>query len=101
MALVDLVKRFFTALTGSKKATAFVLGLVFLFLTPYLLKVGVEVTPEEKNNVKQLLIAYLVAQGIADLGKGKAQVEAAAVEPFDTEVEDLDPPPGVTSGTVG
>lgn len=78
MAIVDLVKRFAAGIAGSKKATAFVLGLLFLLATPYLARLGVEVTPQEKDMVKALLIAYLVAQGLADVGKEKAKIEAGA-----------------------
>lgn len=72
----ELVQRFVAAITGSKKATAFVLGLVFLLVTPWLAKAGIEVTDTEKKLVVAALIAYLVGQGLADVGKEAKKIES-------------------------
>lgn len=36
---------------------------------------GIEIDPELRGELVKLIMAYLVGQGIADLGKGKALLE--------------------------
>jgi uncharacterized membrane protein len=90
---MDLIKRFLGAIAGSKKAVAAVSAAVFIFLAPVLTRLGVEVTPEEKADIIKLVIAYLVGQGLADVGKSKAIVEAAAVASDDEPAEPVEAPP--------
>jgi hypothetical protein len=95
----DLVKRFLTAIfgskdaPGSKKAVGLLLALVFLFIVPVLKRLGVEVTDEEKKYALMLFGLWMASQGIADFGKSAAQVDAQVdAKAATVEVED-DPEP--------
>jgi len=54
----------------SKKAKAFLLGLVALVASKVL-----ELPEGTVNNIVQLVSVYIGAQGLADIGKGKAEIE--------------------------
>jgi len=60
----------------SKKAKGFILGLLGLGLAHY----G-GFSQEEQKNILYLAGLYLGSQGVADMGKEKAKVEAAAAAP--------------------
>ena len=74
-------KRFVAAIIGSKKAVAVIATIIFVFLKPYLAKINVVVTQEEMVIVVGLAGTYVLGQGVADMGKGKAQFEAAQAVP--------------------
>lgn len=74
---MSIILRFLAAIAGSKKATATVATVVFLFLAPLLTRIGVTVTADEVEKVIALVIAYVVGQGIADHGKEAAKVAMA------------------------
>ncbi len=73
----NLLARFLSAIVGSKKIIATLATIVFVFVKPYLAKIGVEITDEELTKVTQAMIVLVLGMGVADLGKGKAQFEAA------------------------
>lgn len=77
---MELVKRFLGAIAGSKKAVAVVATVLFVLLNPLLMKLGIEVSKDQITDVVQLVMAYLVGQGLADLHKEKAKIEAASKE---------------------
>lgn len=74
---MSILLRFLGAISGSKKATAAVATVAFLFLAPLLTRLGLTITEAEIEKVIVVLSAYLVGQGIADHGKEAAKVEAA------------------------
>lgn len=59
------------AFLQSKKAKAFIMGLVALFASKVL-----ELPESTTSHIVQLVSVYLGAQGIADLGKGKTEAES-------------------------
>jgi hypothetical protein len=63
------IKLPFEILAESKKARALIVGLLILVLTPIAAKAGVEVPPDKIESALQLLMAYVVGQGLADIGK--------------------------------
>lgn len=56
----------------SKKLVVLILTTVLIALNN---KMGLGMLPEQIDNLIMLASAYLVGQGVADLGKGKAQLE--------------------------
>ena len=60
-------------LLTSKKFQAAVIGVVVMVLG----EVGLQLDPDTLLLVVSPIIAYIVGQGVADIGKGKAEVEAA------------------------
>lgn len=78
---MSIVIRFLSAIAGSKKATAAVATVVFLFLAPVLTRIGLTVTAEEVEKVIAVVIAYLIGQGIADHGKGAVLASATMAAP--------------------
>lgn len=78
---MEALKRFLSAIAGSKKAVAAVAAVLFVFLAPILGKVGLTVTEDELQQVLGVAIAYLVGQGLADTGKERAKLEAAKAAP--------------------
>lgn len=87
---MSIILRFLAAIAGSKKATATVAAVVFLFLAPVLTRIGVTVTAEEIEKVIAVVIAYVIGQGIADHGKEAAKV---AVGPAGAAGSSLPLPP--------
>ena len=67
-----------TDMLKSKKFVALVAGIVGLLLTTLLGKLGVSVPEERVTEFVALVAAYVLGQGIADMGKGRAEAEAAA-----------------------
>jgi hypothetical protein len=65
--LIRILKEFI----GSKKAVALLVGLLTTAVTSY----GWDVPPETIEKFVQLLIGYMVAQGIADHGKEAMRVQ--------------------------
>ena len=57
---------------GSKKAVAMIAGLIVSFAGKY----GLELPTEELIAVLSPLIAYIFSQGLADIGKERAKVDA-------------------------
>lgn len=55
----------------SKKFVALLVGVAFSLLT----QVGVKVTAEVQEQVINLILVYMGAQGVADVGKSYAQVK--------------------------
>lgn len=55
----------------SKKFVAMLVGVLFSLLT----QIGVKVTPEVQEQVVNLILVYMGAQGVADVGKSYAQVK--------------------------
>lgn len=84
---MDILKRFLSAIAGSKKAVAAVAAVLFVFLAPVLGKVGLTVTEDELQQVLGVVIAYLVGQGLADTGKERAKLEAAKAPPAPAEAD--------------
>lgn len=76
---MSIILRFLAAIAGSKKATATVATVIFLFLAPLLTRIGVTVTADEIEKVIALVIAYVVGQGIADHGKEAAKITSPPV----------------------
>jgi hypothetical protein len=67
-----------TALKGilsSKKGVAALAAVLFALVSPLLRKVGFEVTLDQTMYVVGALVAYVLGQGLADIGK-----EAKALE---------------------
>lgn len=62
------------AILGSKKAVMALLGA----LVGAAARIGWDVTPEELMAMLSPILAYVGFQGIADIGKGKAQAEQSA-----------------------
>ena len=58
---------------SSKKALAMIVGLLVSGAGKY----GLEIPTEELTTVLSPLLAYIVGQGIADVGKEKARMEKA------------------------
>ena len=56
---------------GSKKATAMIVGLVVGLGGKY----GLDLPPEELTAILSPVLAYILGQGIADVGKEKARIE--------------------------
>ena len=56
---------------GSKKATAMIVG----FLVGLGGKYGLDLPPEELTAILSPVLAYILGQGIADVGKEKARIE--------------------------
>ena len=56
----------------SKKLLVSISGLVFMYLEK---SFNLEVAPETKSHVVQIIMAYVVGQGVADLGKEKVKTE--------------------------
>ncbi len=75
------VKMLFEILAESKKARALIVGLLALALIPVSQKVGLEVDEALIEKGVMLIAAYLLGQGLADLGKEKAKVEAGEKSP--------------------
>lgn len=84
---MDIIKHFLSAIAGSKKAVATVAAIILVLLQPQLARIDIDVTQAELEQILLALLVYVGAQGVADLGKEKAKVEAAAA-----------PPVGVVSG---
>ncbi len=63
-------------LAESKKARALIVGLLALAIIPLGAKIGMDVDKELIEKGVVLISAYLLGQGLADLGKEKAKVEA-------------------------
>ncbi len=59
---------------GSKKAIAMIVGLVVSVAG----KVGLDLPTEDLTAVLSPVLAYILGQGVADVGKEKAQVEQGA-----------------------
>ena len=56
---------------GSKKAIAMIVGLVVSFAAKY----GLQLPTEELAAVLSPVLAYILGQGVADVGKEKARIE--------------------------
>lgn len=65
----------------SKKFIVAALGLVAVVLSSLLQAVGVSVPEEKITEFLAVIVAYVVGQGLADLGKEKAKVESAPPAP--------------------
>ena len=59
------------AMLGSKKAIAMIVGLVVSFAAKYWL----QLPTEELAAVLSPVLAYILGQGVADVGKEKARIE--------------------------
>lgn len=62
----------FAELFGSKKFVAMLVGIGIALLSSF----GIAVDEEQRQEILNLVMAYLGAQGIADAGKSFAQVRA-------------------------
>jgi hypothetical protein len=91
MAAMDIIKHFLSAIAGSKKAVATVAAIILVLLQPQLARINIDVTQAELEQILLALLVYVGAQGVADLGKEKAKVEAVAAAPL----------VGVVSGETG
>lgn len=89
---MSILKRFVSAIAGSKKAVATVAGALFTLLAPVARRYGVEITEEQVLEVLGLIGAYVIGQGVADHGKEAAKIAAPAIAAASTK--------GVTSGEV-
>lgn len=80
--MLELAKRFLRAIGSSKKAMALVGGVVFTLLSPLAQKIGWDLTEDQVIYVVTLIAAYLVGQGVADMGKPRleAELKLAAVK---------------------
>ena len=56
---------------GSKKATAMIVGILVGLGGKY----GLDLPPEELTAILSPVLAYILGQGIADVGKEKARIE--------------------------
>ena len=61
-------------LLKSKKAIACLVGLVAVVLSMILGKLGVSIPEERIHEVLVLLASYILGQGLADVGKSKAEI---------------------------
>lgn len=73
----DLLKRFVNAIIGSKKIMIALAAWILILIRPYLVKINVEVTQDELVAMLSIAGLLIVGQGVADVGKGKAQFEAS------------------------
>lgn len=67
---------FIKSLLGSKKFVATVLAVIAYFTA----KVGFEFDPNEAAMAISPFLAFILGQGLADLGKEKSKVESATVK---------------------
>jgi len=74
---MSLLRRFARALVSSKKAVAATATAVFAATAPTLRKLGIDIGPEQVEQVIVVAATYIGAQGLADFGKGKVQAERA------------------------
>lgn len=65
------------ALMGSKKFVAGIAGMIAAAIA----RVGYDLPAEDVALILSTLVAAIVSQGVADLGKEKARVEAKASNP--------------------
>lgn len=70
---MSTVKKLIAWMFASKKVTALIAGLLLLGAK----RLGIDIAGSEIEEALALLGAYLVGQGIADAGKGRAKIEAA------------------------
>lgn len=75
---MSLLKRFVRAVTSSRKAVASVATGTVALLAPLLRRIGVDITPEQVQQVIVIGSAYVLGQGIADHGVAAAKVHAEA-----------------------
>lgn len=75
---MSVLKRFARALLGSKKAVASAATAVLALAAPVLRRIGIDVTPEQVQQVIVIGVGYVAAQSIADHGKEAAKVHAEA-----------------------
>jgi hypothetical protein len=68
------LKSFLAEVLRSKKAIAFLSGIAVLAASKH----GMDIDPDTVNKVLAMVGSYVVGQGIADIGKERAKVEAAS-----------------------
>ena len=74
--MASAIKNLVLGLIGSKKFVVFVSGSI----AAYLLKYKINVDPVLVEGFIAALVAYLLGQGLADVGKEAAKVKPAQVE---------------------
>lgn len=72
--MIAIAKKLACWVFRSKKVTALLVGLVLLGAR----RLGLDVSEDEVTQAVALIGAYLVGQGIADAGKERALIDAAA-----------------------
>ncbi len=72
--MIAIAKKLAGWVFRSKKVTALLVGLVLLGAR----RLGLDVSEDEVTQAVALIGAYLVGQGIADAGKERALIDAAA-----------------------
>ncbi len=77
---MGFLKDFMEWLEESKKAKAAMLALVVALMAPLTDRLGLEVTQEQVAMVWGSLIAYVLGQGLADVGKESTRMELEAEE---------------------
>jgi hypothetical protein len=76
LGVKDFLVGFLTVVNESKKAKALVVGLVVLVAS----KLGADVSDKTVYSVLAFLSVYILGQGLADMNKEAAKVEAKTVE---------------------
>ena len=73
---MKIVLEVLRGLLGSKKFVAMIVGLIATLVA----KIGWDVPEETIAKVVALIASYIIGQGVADAGKERAKIEAAAKE---------------------
>ena len=68
------MKQALKGMFGSKKAIAMIAGVLVSFAGKY----GLELSTEDLTPILAPLLAYILGQGVADIGKEKAKTEKTA-----------------------
>ena len=75
MSILKEIKPVLGQILKSKKALALISGGIIWALA----QAGIVASPEQILPVLGLISAYILGQGVADVGKEKAKIEAAAI----------------------
>ncbi len=70
--LKKLLGAFVPKILKSKKAQAMIVGLI---LTLFHNTLGIELDPVEVGEIVALIVAYIIGQGVADVGKERVRAE--------------------------
>lgn len=83
--MMSALKAFLLALFASKRALTVLAGLLLTVVNPILVKVGIDVTPDEVAVALQFLGAMVMGAGVADAMKD-AKAAPTVAKPSDTEL---------------
>jgi len=81
--MLQAIKSLLGELLSSKKFLVLVAGL----LTVLAGRLGLDLDEETSNRIVAMIVAYLVGQGLADVGKSRARIDAETYGSAVSEVE--------------